>query len=103
MLKELEEDRSNVVSVLEKDILPFFKLLSNAIVEPTFNNSYIVDENGDEEPLQTALCRFKDQIFQDVEEMHEFRPMKNSYTNSIEYPLFKYLYSSSNSFKKDSW
>lgn len=85
VLRELEDDRSGVVSILKRDVLPFFRLLSNAIVGPTFSNSYTVDENGAEEPLQTALCRSRGWVFRNAEEVFEFRPVRNGYSNSIEY------------------
>ncbi|MEM2017202.1 MAG: TM1812 family CRISPR-associated protein [Nitrososphaerota archaeon] len=86
ILKELEEKSSQIIPELEEleKALPFFKLLSNTIVGPTFTNSYTIDNNSREEPLRTALCR-EHQGLQDRDVAEEFRPRKNDSSKTVEY------------------
>ncbi|MEM3967806.1 MAG: TM1812 family CRISPR-associated protein [Ignisphaera sp.] len=86
ILKELRERYSQTDPELEElnKVLPFFKLLSNTIVGPTFVHSYTVDSSGREELLHTALCREYREL-RDRDVAGEFKPRKNGSLKTVEY------------------
>ena len=86
LLKEISLTEQELEE-LEKTLL-FFTLLSNTIVGPTFINSYVLDSNGIEEPLYTAICRDYEKL-QDISIADEFIPKKNSCSKIIEYDSTK--------------
>ncbi len=65
--KELDE-------ALKRKIFPFFRLLGNAVVGPTFRNSF-VEENGSERPIGVAMCR-EEELFPERFDASQYIPRK---------------------------
>lgn len=85
-VSKVDEYSKKITEFLRSKLIPFFKLLGNAIFGPTYSGAYITKNNISIEPLEMDICKHFDKLTEVELKDVEYTPVVESTNKVVKYP-----------------